>query len=193
MSLCVAPNLPLMNPSMKDIRAVDESPRTPERRTTKIDTPSTPLYSTPVREAPLATPARTHFASWVDEHTDTTGTPDRTLRRELAKIRRKSVQSVLLGSAEKDMEKIRTRRKRPSVDGTLEITPQKAETKRRCYKIHPEVGPEGRNRIFPTGGPNVITMSGSEYCDALKLYQAERSKDPSVRCENIFRNLFPNN
>lgn len=161
--------------------------RTPTKHG-KLEVPHTPSpIPSPIRNALLASPAAYHRATWVDAHTKESGESDGVLRRELKKMQKKPLQSVLLGSAEKDMEKIRRKRKKPDMHGNVYVTPTKSSQKKRRYKIHSRLGPDGKNRVFPTEGPNVVTMTGNEYCAAVREYQQKKKKDPTIKSSSVFR------
>jgi hypothetical protein len=194
------------------------SPTSTPKKSNKPIEPHTPSpIPSPVRNAPLGTPEAYHFASWFDQHTSHTGTPDRTLRRTIKKMRNKKIHSVVVDSAEKDMAKIRRKRKTPDLQGRVVVSPSKvtssntvtspskvtlstkaafpntaasptqAKTTKRVYSVHKKISPNGKNKLFPISGPNVVSLNGKELATTLEQYQIRRARNPDTRYKDLLK------
>ena len=104
----------------------------------------------------LRTPDRAHFPRYFDQ------TPNYALRKTLKSLSGKAKHSMVIGSAKKDMQRIRVKKVEPDEEGNVFIE-SKSTGKVRQYTLHrfnPMKRESLENRLIPVAGPNILPVSG---------------------------------
>ena len=115
------------------------------------------------RDVKLGSPCDYHNPDKLDSWLSADGQPNKKFRDYARKLPGKAVDSTVIGSAKKDMEKIRLKRKYPDEEGEIEVTPTRSGPRKRIYKVHAEATTkENVRRLYPCSGPNIVTLTGKE-------------------------------
>ena len=169
--------------------AAEETPHTPTRRKfVAIQTHTPPDKVHLPSGAKLGSPAKYHDPSNIDRWTKD-GKPNKTLRAYLKQLERKPVDSSTLGSATKDPETIRIKRKIPDEQGRIEVTPTRPEAPKRVWRVHANATTdEGIHRIFPCKGEGIVSLSGKDKA-ALIREHLEEQENHKGNCRSFEEHL----
>ena len=155
--------------------AAAETPGTPTQKKYAVLQPQTPLDKIHLPAgAILGSPAEYHNPQTIDKWSKD-GKPNKELRKYLKQLENKAVDSTTIGSATKDPEKIRSKRKTPDEHGCIEVTPTHPEARKRVWRVHSEATTDKKiHRVYPIKGPRIVPLTGKEKADLIREHLKEK-------------------